>query len=110
MRVVRLPEERNMNRLIDIVRLGARRDNAMVIIERHIGNRRVPVLEVTPEGDLCEVPAARLRTTIGAHMSEQHFRALTGQMNKRATAGHFTWERMVRRVREAAPHQKRRAS
>lgn len=68
---VRLAEERKLDRQLDYCRFGARKDNARVIIERtvtsknpHVPVRRVPILEITPDGDVREVPAPTLKHSL----------------------------------------------
>lgn len=63
--IVRLAEERNLDRQIDICRKGAIRDRVRVIIERPTKRgTKIPVLEITPQGDIREVPAPALKTPI----------------------------------------------
>lgn len=69
--VVCLPEEKNLDKQLSAARIRAQREHTTFIIERTLTRRdgsarRIPILEITPKGDLLEVPAPRLRVSLGA--------------------------------------------
>lgn len=62
---IHLSEENNLDRQIDICRKGATRDHVRVIIERTTKRgTKIPLIEITPQGDIREVDAPTLRTPI----------------------------------------------
>jgi hypothetical protein len=63
-RIVHLPEERDMDRLIKVAKYGAKRDNVTVVIERRVADRRTPLLQVSPDGRVKAIPASTLRVTV----------------------------------------------
>lgn len=73
-KIVRLREERKLDKQIDYSRFGARRDKVTVLIERTVGDRTLPVLEITPMGDIREISAPTLRTPIHRLFQEQYQR------------------------------------
>lgn len=90
---MRLPEEKRLDKQIEICRFGAKRDNVTVLIERpHVRKTgetiMTPILEISPAGDIAEVLAPTLRTPIRIHMHDQHVRYLEGSMNAGMRAGH----------------------
>lgn len=74
-----MPEEKNLDRLINICRFGAIRDNVTVLIDRTIpskhGPRRIPIIEISPTGDFREVDAPPLRVTLRERQIEHAFLA-----------------------------------
>lgn len=73
-KIVRIREERKLDKQIDYCRFGAKRDKVTVLIERMAGDRTIPVLEITPMGDIREIPAPTLRTPIHRLFQEQYSR------------------------------------
>ena len=68
--IVRIIEKGNLDRTVGVARTTARRDNRTVLIERAIKRRDgsellVPVLEITPGGDIREVSPPSLRVSLG---------------------------------------------
>jgi hypothetical protein len=59
-------DRKKVEKVINICRNGARIDKVHVVIEKGEGARRQPILEITPQGDLREVVAPALRTTLGS--------------------------------------------
>jgi hypothetical protein len=111
--IIRLPEEKKLDKQIDICRFGAKRDNVTVLIERTITRKdgstnTFPIFEITPAGDLREVPPPSLKATIGARMREQHVRYLEGEMNAGMTAGHERLDALVGDSRDALAADRRR--
>lgn len=103
--VVYLDETRNIDKTIDLARFGARKDHVTVIIQRTLINRkgdprRIPVLEITPDGDIREIVAPRLRTPISVLLADADFRHRTGQMNVRQATGHVALVNLVQRARD----------
>lgn len=106
--VVRLEADKNLDRSINLARLRAKKEGATVFIEKGIARRdgsirRIPILEVTPQGDVLEVPAATLRTPIAQQVLEQDIVRHQGGLNARATRGH---DRLVRVITDSMNYLK----
>jgi hypothetical protein len=91
--IVRLPAEKNLDRQLDVCRHTAKREKATVVIERVVERRdgskqRIPILAVTPEGDIREMDAPALRVRLLDHTALAHLDYLEGGMNKRSAEGH----------------------
>jgi len=91
--VVRLPLERNFDKQLDLCRFGARKDGVTVVIERAITRRNgdvrhVPVVTITPTGDIEETVASPLTVYSLQHIAEAQRLRDAGGMNARATRGH----------------------
>lgn len=102
---VYLRAERNIDKVIDLARFGARKDKVTVVIQRTITTRRgdikqVPLLEVTPTGDVQEIMAHPLRASITARLTEADLDYRDAGMNKRAAAGHEHFARLVKLSRD----------
>lgn len=103
--VVYLDERRNLDKTIDLARFGARKDHVTVIIQRTLTTRkgdprRVPILQITPQGDIREIAVPTLRTPISASLADADFRYRTGQMNARQRAGHAAFTELVKLARD----------
>lgn len=114
-KTIRLPEEKKLDKQIDICRFGAKRDNVTVLIERTITRKdgstsTFPILEITPQGDLRETPPLGLRVTIGALMTCQHVRYLEGEMNVAMAEGHEKLDILVGQSRDILADARRRRS
>ena len=60
-----MPEQRNLDRQIDVCWKGAQKDHVYVVIERTTKRgTKLPIVEITPQGDIREVPAPTMRTSI----------------------------------------------
>lgn len=56
---------RVQNKLIDLCRVGAAKDNVRVIIERvKPSGQRIPVLEISPNGDVAEIGPPTLKASL----------------------------------------------
>jgi hypothetical protein len=56
---------RVQNKLIDLCRVGAAKDNVRVVIERvKPSGERVPVLEISPNGDVAEIAPPTLKSSL----------------------------------------------
>lgn len=102
---VYLDELKNLDKTIDLARLGARKDHVTVIVQRlrttKRGDvRRSPILEITPAGDVLEIPAPRLRTPISTSLSEADLLHRTGRMNVRSGEGHVRFAELVKVSRD----------
>jgi hypothetical protein len=68
---VHQPEDRNVDRQILKARATAIKDKVRVLIERTTKRgTRIPVLEITPQGDIREVPAPALRVSLRERMND----------------------------------------
>lgn len=81
--VVHLPIERKLDRQLDVCRHGAKTDRCTVVIERRRTDRAgnvhsTPVIEITPEGDVNEIPVATMRTSLGELFKAQYLDSLDG--------------------------------
>ncbi len=90
---VHLPAEKNLDRQIEVCRHTARKDQVTVIIERSVerrdGSKRViPILEITPAGDVREIEVNTFRVSVLEHTALAHLDYLDGRMNRRAAEGH----------------------
>lgn len=88
-----VPAEKNLDKQIDHLRTRAKKDGITMIIEqitqRRDGSpRRVPIVEITPTGDIREIDAPALRVPLIDHTALAHLDYLDGRMNKRAAEGH----------------------
>ena len=60
-----VPEQRNLDRQIEVCRKGAQTDRVYMVIERTTKRgTKLPIIEITPQGDIREVPAPTMRTSI----------------------------------------------
>jgi hypothetical protein len=73
--VVRMPEERNIDRQIGICRFGAQRDGVTVLIVRKTPRGEQVVFEITPQGDVIEPNAPGLKASLRARLEEQYLTA-----------------------------------
>ena len=63
--IVHMQEQRNLDRQIEVCRKGAQKDHVYVVIERTTKRgTKQPLIEITPQGDIREVPAPTMRTSI----------------------------------------------
>jgi hypothetical protein len=117
-KIVHFRAEKNLDKQIDLCRFGAQKDNVTVIIERVTERRdgtfrRTPLLEITPHGDVLEVPAARMRITLMEHAASAHLLYLEGGMNKQAAESHARLNELNRTTQdyiEAARNDAREAA
>lgn len=86
---VRMPLEKKLDRQIDICRLGARKDRVAVVIEREVKHkgsgtiiRREPVIEITPDGDVREFDAPRLRTRMHTAIANDRMQQLAAEATR----------------------------
>lgn len=98
--VVRLAADKNIDKSITAARTLARRDGVTVIIEKGVARRdgsirRIPILEVSPKGDVWEVPAPALRVSIAQRLTEVDINRRIFGMNARAAAGHERLDKLV---------------
>lgn len=85
--VVRLPIERKLDRQLDVCRHGAVTDRCTVVIEKRrqdrFGNEIVtPVIEVSPNGDINEVPVPTMRTSMRDLFKSQYLGSLDGSVSE----------------------------
>ena len=64
-----------------------------MIIERTVARRdgtprHIPIVEITPGGDIREIDARPLRVSLLTHTALAHLDYLDGRMNARAAEGH----------------------
>lgn len=93
---VRLPETRNIERLI----AQARRDRCIIVLERMTARRdgttrTTPVLEITPHGDVWEIPPPRMTVPLLDRLIHTDLDYHAGCMNRRAAAGHARIAKLV---------------
>lgn len=97
---VRLHADKNLDKSITAARLQARRDSVTIVLEKGVPRRdgtirRIPILEITPHGDVLEVPAAMLRVPNAQRVTEADFDRRQGLMNARASRGHDNFARLI---------------
>ena len=90
--IIRLPLEKKLDRQLDIARHGALTDRCTVVIERTRTDRHgnaitTPVIEVSPHGDINEIPVPTLRTPLLDLFKAQYAQSLTGDVNEQAARG-----------------------
>jgi hypothetical protein len=100
-----LTESKNLDKDITLARFGAKKDRVRVVIQRTLqtrsgDTRRIPILEVTPAGDIVEVLAPTLRTPVSVRLVEADLDFRTGGMNRRARVGHNLFTEMVKISRD----------
>lgn len=101
---VRLAADKNIDKTIAKARHGARTSGLLHIIEKEVARRdgslrRIPILEVTPAGDVLEVPAAPLRVMTAQHITDADLDRRMGRMNARAARGHDNFARIMEDTR-----------
>lgn len=77
MSTVYVPIEKKLDRQIDVCRKGAQTNRSTIVLvtkPRNAAPHSDPstwtrVIEITPHGDVCELPAEGLRTTLGDHLT-----------------------------------------
>jgi hypothetical protein len=110
--LVRVAEERNTDKVIRNARTRAQQDGVTVLIMRTDKRERsFPVLEITPQGDVCEVLAPTLRATLRDRFEEQSLDVLdvrtTGQARARAST---RFAQIVVRTNEVIAAKSRRSA
>lgn len=90
---IHIPAGKNFDRQIEVCRHTARKEKATVIIERSVerrdGSKRViPIMEITPNGDVREIEVNTFRVSVLEHTALAHLDYLDGRMNRRAAEGH----------------------
>jgi hypothetical protein len=103
--VVYLDAGKNLDKTIDLARFGARKDRVNVVIQRTLttkkgDTRRIPILEITSEGNVMEIPAPRLRTPISALLTEADLAYRAGHMNIAKSNGHARFAEAVKVSRD----------
>ncbi len=86
---IHLPEDRNIERQIAKARITAIKDKVRILIERTTKRgTKIPVMEITPQGDVREVPSPALKVTVRERMNSL-FSDPTLRPNTRATDGYM---------------------